>query len=650
MTDDEHSQSAAHPQIFLSYSRADFALAKPVLNALEAEGFSVWWDGLLEAGTVYTHTTEAALENAKAVVVLWSKTSINSHWVRDEAQSGRDSKRLVPLSIDGSMPPLGFRQFQCIEVSEANGDPNHPAMRNAFQAIHQLVGPAQTSVSVARFSPAGAASVSRRRLMLGGGAVTLAGAAAVAAWQSGLLSGSSSGGTASLAILPLENLSDDQEKAYFSEGLSEELRAALGQHKALQITAQASSEQVRETAEGPVAIAEKLGVGYLLDGSVRVIGDDLRISTQLIDGKTGFDVWSENYDRKFVDILLIQSDIAQRVASALAIAIPELGGDALNRVGSTTSPIALDAYFRGRALYELAADESTDRAALAQFEAAITADPNYAIAWAAKSRTQTTIANSYGTDDNVDSLYDEAIASARRAIELAPELADAHAALGYVLLNGRLDVAAATGPYEKSYEFGSGNAITLQAYATFMARTGKFDEARLAVKRAAELDPLNPTVLRSLGVIEFNARDFAAAKKSINAALELNPEMSSANGWLGDMAHLEGDNRSALAFFEKEPSTLNRLRGFAIVHQSLGNTAEAGKALADLRERYGTNALYQEAEIYAQWGELGRALNALEEAYEEGDSGLVLARNDPLLDPLRDDSRFIALLAKIGFR
>jgi tetratricopeptide (TPR) repeat protein len=156
--------------------------------------------------------------------------------------------------------------------------------------------------------------------------------------------------------------------------------------------------------------------------------------------------------------------------------------------------------------------------------------------------------------------------------------------------------------------------------------------------------------VRSRGLVELNARDYPAAKRSIGEALKLNPEMGSANGWLGDIAHLEGDHQAALAFFEKEPSTLNRLRGFAIVHHALGNSAEAQKALADMRERYGTNSLYQEAEIYAQWGDVDRAISALDAAYKEGDSGLVLAKNDPLLDPLRKDSRFAALLGRIGFR
>lgn len=649
MTENDRPQAGTHPQIFLSYSRTDLPLAKPVMEVLEAEGFTVWWDGLLEAGTVFTHTTEAALENAKAVVVLWSKTSINSHWVRDEAQSGRDTMRLVPLSIDGSMPPLGFRQFQCIDVSKTKGDPGHPAMRNALQAIHQLVDPDQPPKTIPALPLPPANRVSRRTMLIGGGAAALVGGAAITAWQTGLF-GSVAVGSASLAILPFANLSDGQDKAYFSDGLSEELRAALGQYAALKVAAQASSSTASKQADGPVAIAKQLGVGYLLDGSVRLVGTELRIATQLIDGTTGFDVWSETYDRTFADIFAVQADIAQRVAAALAIAIPALGGGDPNRVGSTTNPAALDAYLRGRALYDLAADENTDRAALTQFEAAIAADGRYAVAWAAKSRAQTTIANSYGTDDTVDRLYDAAITSARKAVELAPKLADGHAALGYVLLNGRLDVAGATGPYEKSYEYGRGNADILRAYATFMTRIGGFDEARTALDSAAGLDPLNPSIIRSRGLVELNAREYAQAKTTIKKALTLNPEMSSANGWLGDIAYLEGDYQAALAYFEKEPSTLNRLRGLATVHKALDNMAEAEAALGAMREQYGTNGLYQEAEIYAQWGELDRAMTALEAAYKEGDSGLVLARNDPLLDPLRADSRFINLLDRIGFR
>ncbi len=212
----------------------------------------------------------------------------------------------------------------------------------------------------------------------------------------------------------------------------------------------------------PITIAGKLGVAYLLDGSVRRSGDLVRVAADLIDGETGFSHWTRTFDRSMNDIFAVQSEIANAVASALAAQVTATGGSPagadqeLAASGGTTNVAAYDAYLRGRALYDLSSDEASERAALAQFDAAIAADPSYAAAHAARSRSLTAIANQYGEVNELGGLYDAAIASARRAIELAPDFADAHSTLASVLFQGRLDARAAREPFERSRALGAG--------------------------------------------------------------------------------------------------------------------------------------------------------------------------------------------------
>jgi hypothetical protein len=182
------------PSVFLSYSRADLERARPVIALLEGAGFDVWWDGRLEGGENYLATTENALETADCVAVLWSQTSVASHWVRDEAQRGRERGCLVPLSLDGTMAPLGFRQFQLLDISGWSGDPADALAARILVAVRtragQSVAAGETPAAIAPAPPAAAPrlAVLRRALMLGGAG--LAGTAALfGVWKSGILSG-----------------------------------------------------------------------------------------------------------------------------------------------------------------------------------------------------------------------------------------------------------------------------------------------------------------------------------------------------------------------------------------------------------------------------------------------------------------------------
>jgi TolB-like protein/tetratricopeptide (TPR) repeat protein len=632
--------------VFVSYARDDRKRALPVIELLETAGFSVWWDGLLEGGERFFETTATALDGARAVVVLWSKTSVASHWVHDEATAARDRRVLVPLSIDGTEPPLGFRQFQVIDVSHSRmkpGDADADRLVRAVAALHD-----GAPVAKAAAKPA-AGGVDRRWLLGGGIAAALVGGIGVA-WRSGMFAPAA--GTAnSIAVLPFVNLGGDPAQSYFSDGLATEVRTELARNPMLQVAAQASSNKFRDRAEDAKTIASTLGVAYLLDGSIRRAGDTLRIAAELIDGRSGFSKWAQSFDRPIADVFAVQAEIASAVMAALSAEVGGQDGGAAGAQanGTTTNIAAFDAFLRGRDLFGQGSGEASDRAALAKFDAAIAADPDYGLAHAARSRTLTVIANQYVQGAARRALYDEALAAAKRATDVAPQSADAWSALGFVLFNGRLDARGAVAPYDRSFDLGGGDADVLSRYALFCARIGRFDKARTAMARSAGLDPLNGRTVRLQGEVEFVARRFAQAVPLIERALVINPTLGVARSALGACRFLLGDKVGAEAAYAAEPNRLFGLTGLAIVRQAMGRRAEAAQDLAALIAEHGDNSLYQQAQVAAQWGDTGRVMPLLMSAQTEGDAGIMYARNDPFLDPVRGDPAFKQLLISLGF-
>lgn len=479
---------------------------------------------------------------------------------------------------------------------------------------------------------------------MAGAGVAVAGAAGLIAWRSGIF-GAAGAPPNSVAVLPFANMGGDRSQDYFSDGLSEELRARLARNFSLQVMAQASSSKFRDSKEDAVSIARALGVAFLLVGSVRQSKNVVRVTADLTDGATGFSKWSQSFDRSLEDIFAVQSEIAASVASALVAKI----APAKAQSGGTSSVEAFDAYLRGRALYDLSADEASERAALAQFDLAVAADPDYAAAHAARARSLTAIANQYGKLGETAALYDEAVAAAERAIEIAPDFAEAYSTLGFTLFQGRLDARAARAPFERSRELGAGEATVLARYAQYSARTGRAREAAEAIGRALVLDKLNPLIHRAAGSIAYAAREYRESIPPLRKALDMNPRLSQAHAGIADALLMLGRHQEARTEYLAEPVDDFRLAGIAIVDRKLGNDTAAKAGLSKLVADQGDRVLYQQAQVLAQWGERDAALERLQHARRIGDSGLIYARNDPKLDPLRNDPRFKELLTSLGF-
>jgi TolB-like protein len=631
------------PYVFLSYARADRTKARAIVSALEAQGLRIWWDGLVEGGHEFADKIEEALNSADVVVVLWSPASVHSHWVRDEAAAGRDRGRMVPVTIGGAEPPLGFRQIHHIDLTRWRGARGSREIEQLYRAI--CAASAEEHGDFRQPRRASSIEFSRRNIMVGAAAgVVLVGGAILGFSKLGR--GSSR--ETSIGVIPFRNLSGDSAEQYFSDGIAEELRATLSQNSDLAVAAETSSEAAEKRSSEPRAIASALHVDFLLEGSIRREANMVRIATQIVDGSTGYDKWSQTFDRKLDDILAAQSEIAAFVTDALlsGIAAAKRPRD---RLGGTRNNQAFDAYLRGMALYKLAAGEDSDFAALKQFQRAVTLDPNYAFAQAALSRAYTVIANGYAKAREVKAYHQKAVDAAHAAIRVAPRLADGYSALGFVLLNGELDPGGAAAAYQRSSELGYGNADILASYASFAARTGRFPEGRVAIARAQRLDPLNPTVFRTAGLLELDARQYDAALTALHTALSLNPNANTIHLALGDIALLNGDANAALDQYRKEPDTVGRLRGLAIAYNKLGQHEKAQASMNELKAKYGDITYYQQAQVLAQWGETDEALTCLEKAVASSDAGVVRSKSDPLLDPIRKTVRFAAVERNLGY-
>lgn len=659
-------ESAPHgrPLLFLSYSRTDLVHARPVIDLLDGAGFDVWWDGRLEGGENYLQTTEAALEGAAAVVVLWSATSVASHWVRDEAQRGRERGCLVPLSIDGSIAPLGFRQFQLLDISAWNGAAGAPEAARIVAAVRAMTGsssggldpvlPALAPAPAPALTPAslpetGGFSLSRRSLVVGG--VGLAGGAGLlGAWQFGLF-GSAANATTSMVVLPFANLTGDADKKWFSEGLSNELRSVLARNPRLSVSAPTSSSAIE--GEDDFAIGRKLGVDHILRGSVQRDATSLRISVALVAIDGGRVLWGDSFDRGLEDVFAVQTEIAETVALSL---VAEVANDAEARrsveaqqtVGGTENVAAYEAFLRGRALYDLSAGEDTDRAALLQFDAAIAQDPDYAAAHALRATMLSAIANATSDADEVRGLNEAAVTAAERAIMLEDKLAQGHLALGYALTYGRLKPRDALPHYQAAEKLASGDADTLRAVAAFYAAGADLALAQTMIARVLELDPLNARAFRSAGYIALFARDYPGTISRMERALALNPSLSNAQFAIAIARLMQGDAAGGLAAAKAERVPLFALTATAIAAGKLGDTAAAQAAQDQLVAQYADASLYQQAQVEAQRGAVPKALALLDKAYGVLDPGLLQARNDPLLDPLRGEVAFKDLLSRLG--
>jgi TolB-like protein/DNA-binding winged helix-turn-helix (wHTH) protein len=454
----------------------------------------------------------------------------------------------------------------------------------------------------------------------------------------------------SIAVLPFVNLSGDKEQEYFSDGLTEELLNSLAHIDGLQVAARTSSFSFREHPD-VADVARKLNVGTVLEGSVRRSGATVRISAQLINAMTGFHVWSKTYDLDLGDMLKLQTEIASTVATALEV---KLLGDVSAKIelGGTRNPAAFDAYLRGSKAYEFGHDAKDDETAIAAFSEAIRLDPNYPLAFAYRSLAWTDHAGetygAHGKGDTSREDIEKALADARQAVTLAPELAESHVALHLLFFQDRaFGFANAKAELERALALAPGNADVLGMYGRFAVLMGHTDAGIAAARRAVTLDPLNVLSHYRLGQSLYLARRYAESVAAWNDVLVLDPQYPDSPGIRGLAYYGLGDFQNARASCEAGPDNDISQLCLALTYQRLARRADAETALAKLRGA--SRWAYRCAAIYAQWGNTSQALESLESAWRLRDPELRWLKADPLMDPIRKEPRFQVIERALKF-
>jgi len=452
----------------------------------------------------------------------------------------------------------------------------------------------------------------------------------------------------SIAVLPFVNMSGDPRQEYFSDGLSEELLDSLATIRDLQVAARTSSFTFKGKDADIADIAHRLNVGAVLEGSVRRDGSHVRITAQLINAVTGFHMWSRTYDRDLKDILKLQTEIATAVTKALQVTLLA-NADAAIEVGGTQNPQALDAYLRGARWRGNVHARKEDRdTAIADLSEAIRLDPGFAKAYSLKALFLDNL-TSYVPESAVHGTYEQARASAERAVALAPALGEAHAILADVLEYGFLDFTGAATELDHALALSPGEGVVHSIAAPFLARIGRADEAVAHARRCVALDPLIGAAHTSAGAALSLAHRYREAIEEFDRAENLDPQYSRGKRKRGLQFLALGESERARESCSIPPINWENHKCLAIAYDKLHQLAEARAELDAIKGDRGDGAAYQYAEIYAQWGETSKGLDWIEKAYARRDDSLVDLEVDYLLDPLRKEPRFLAIERKLKF-
>jgi adenylate cyclase len=456
--------------VFISYARADEPLATEIADGLKQAGYDVWRDDELPAHRAYAEVIEERIKGAAAVVVLWSAEAVKSQWVRAEADSARSALTLVQVTIDGTIPPLPFNQIQCADLKGWDGQRTAPGWKKLMASVAELAGPKD-------------AKESRR----------------------------ASTSKVSICVLPFQNMSGDAEQEYFSDGISEDITTDLSQVSALEVIARNTAFTFKGQSVDVCEVARKLGVTHVLEGSVRKVGERVRITAQLIDGRTGGHVWADRYDRSLEDIFAIQDEISEAIVKALRLKLLPEEKEAIEKRG-TNDVEAYNLYLLARQYWITGnhGDMRREERVMRICSKAVEIDPQYADAWALLAMAQSSLR--YGFGQNVDDgfaaahaalaidptiaeahlpmvrrfhdrgMYDEAAAEMEAAIKLSPDSWDVNKYAGRFFLFQR-DIPAATRHYEKAVEAMETDFHGWAMLSTCYRATG--DQAKL--RKAAEM-------------------------------------------------------------------------------------------------------------------------------------------------------------------
>jgi TolB-like protein/tetratricopeptide (TPR) repeat protein len=666
--------------VFLSYASQDGEAAQNISTALRASDIEVFFDqSELRGGDVWDQKIRREIQECALFIAVISSNTASRHegyfrleWDLADQRShmiARSRVFIVPVCLDSTTEvaadvPESFRRVQWTRLP--GGDT--PA---AFvERIKHLLSPelseskAAGSAAVTTIQKPVVAFWRSRMAVVGAIAVVIVALGYLAANRLLPLKTGAEVGAApapgariasaiafnppshSIAVLPFVNMSGDAKQEYFSDGLSEEILSSLTAITGLRVAARTSSFTFKTPGANVADIAHRLNVATVLEGSVRKDGSHIRITAQLINASTGFQMWSQTFDRNLTSILSLQTEIAIAVTETLRATLLADAATTME-IGGTHNPSAFDAYLHGKKLERGNLDKASTVAMIAAFSEAIRIDPGFARAHVGAANAQLIYASDFASAAEIGSLYTQAAKHADTAIALAPELGEAHASMAAVQERWNLDFARAQHEYERALTLSPNDADVLSRAGVFFVIIGKKDLGLVNVRRATVLDNLNPEAYWRLSLANFFAHNYRESIDASERALKLNPDDTLIRNFSGLNHLLLRDFDGAGTYCGTPNRTPIGRACMAIMYDKLHRHPEAEAELATMKAEFGQGAAFQYAEIYAQWGGIPSSLEWLETAYRLPDSAIGSVRVDALLDPLRKDPRFKEIERKL---
>jgi len=452
----------------------------------------------------------------------------------------------------------------------------------------------------------------------------------------------------SLAVLPLKNLSGDPAQEYFADGMTEAVIGRLSMIRGLRVISRTSSMRFKDTRMSTPEIAKSLGVDAIVEGSVIREGGRVRVHAQLIRAATDEHFWSETYDRDLGDALALESEVAQAIAQRVQVTFT---GDERARFAATrfVAPEVYESYLKGA--FGKNNSRTEIETSIGYFEEAIRKDPTFAPAY---------VGLAFAYDDlgtvlvgaSPEEVRPKAISAARKALELDPDLADAHALLGD-MQQDQWHWAEAEAEFKRALDLKPNDAAAHLGLANWLLCQGRTEEALVWSRRARELDPLGVTGL-SNGWILFNARRYDEAIGELRSVLAVHPDYATAYWFLGYTLIAKGQSEEAISVLEKTVSLMDRSPGslefLATAYAHAGRRREALRLINELKQRRKTSYVSADALVdpYLALGDYDEAFVWLERAYQEKSGGLQYLKVDPVFDPVRKDPRFADLQHRVG--
>jgi adenylate cyclase len=570
-------------RVFLSYARDDVELAKQLAGLIGDAGHQVWWDREIHGGSHFSSEIDKALQDANAVLVLWTEASIKSAWVQDEAAEGRDSGRLVPAVVNGARPPLGFRQYQSIDLGKwtGKGEPEH------FDALLRAID--KTGETKDEAAEPRAEEPPRKA-------------------------------SKSICVLPFVNMSGEPEQEYFSDGITEDIITDLSKVSALSVIARNTAFTFKGQSLDLKDVARTLGVTHVLEGSVRKAGNRVRITAQLIDGAAGDHLWADRFDRDLDDIFAIQDEISKAIVDALKVKLLPKEKSAIEARG-TENAEAYNLYLMARQQWTWGSygNGRRDEAIVRFCTQAVKIDPKYAQAWAMMALAQAELRWWHGKDD-------DPMPAAERALEINPELAEPRCVkVRYYEQLGQHDQAYKE--LEEALKLAPDSWEVNREAARLMFRRNRMPDAIRYWEKASQLmesDFHSPLMLQScyLDLDDENAA-MGAARRTLERA-EATLLKDPTNG-----AALSAGSSSLILLGEID-------RGKDWLQRALLLDPD------NIMVMYNSAC-----SLTWKNADLDGALDLLEQYFErlESPGNILHAEIDPDMDPIRDNPRFKAMIA-----